>query len=288
MSPQTLYISYLDETKVLDKYTIVSFTAKKSDYLGIIEPAWERFRSKYGIPVGQTLHFTDIKQLLNPNTRSHKPQWTSVFGIGAHIDFPKLHDFFSELIDLLNRLPFVIQSTSMELDPTHNIRQRDVALSPKTFFPAYTTFREHLNLMSVYLTKLDTSRYDGSNLGLTKLRYDGDIGLGERDDLKEAYHHAISLGTRHFRSELVRKLFDEIRFIGKDEVGHPVANGATHAGSEIVDFMASNVARHIWGGELAKTKIIVPGHAPGFPTIDPIPTVSTKLSSHQKIKDIPF
>jgi hypothetical protein len=290
VSEPTQYISYLDETKSDNtnprRYTIASMTAKKDDYLNEIEPVWAQFRTKYGIPNGQVLHFSHIKQLLNPDTRSYKTEWVTIFKAATPsptlIDYPKLHAFFIELLQLLNPFPFIIQATGLRWNPLHNIRLHNPYLTDRTFFPAYITFREHLNLMGVYLLNLHAASYNKNNRGITKLRYDGDIGLGERDDLKEAYHHTISLGSRHFRSELTRQLFDEIRFIGKDEVGH--SPGVTHAGSEIIDFITSNVTRHIWEIDLHKTIIRVPGFAP----IDPMPIIRPKLINHQAIDDTFF
>jgi len=181
-------------------------------------------------------------------------------------------------------LPFIVQATGFRWSPTHNIRLRgpNSYLTDRTFFPAYMTFREHLNLMSVYLLNLHTAPANKQNVGITKLRYDGDIGLGERDDLKEAYHHSISLGTRHFRSEVVRQLFDEIRFIGKHEVGQNT--GVSHAGGEIIDFITSNITRYIWVTDLNKTTINVPGH----PVIESLPVLTSKLINSQKFDDTIF
>ncbi|MCY9692097.1 hypothetical protein [Paenibacillus alginolyticus] len=287
MSISTQYISYLDETKSEHTnprcYTIASFTATKTDYFEKIEPLWSKFRARFTIPDGQVLHFADIKQLLSINSRSHKPEWVRIFGSTiTGINFSKLHAFFAELLQMLDKMPFVVQATGFEWNPLHNIRLRNPYLTDRTFFPAYITFRDHLNLMAVYLLNLHDSPYNKNIKGITKLRFDGDIGLGERNDLKEAYHHSISLGTRHFRAEVIRQLFDEIRFIGKNEVGHNT--NINHAGSEIIDFILSYVTRYIWNRDSNKTQINIPGYAPLFP----LSVLKNKLVNHQTTKDILF
>lgn len=290
-----LCISYLDESKIVDNgmqhYTIASMTARKVDYIQNIEVEWATLRNTYNIPDGQVLHFTDIKYLLNPNpkaNRPYNPDLVAIFGDGSgNIDYCKLNNFFNDILSTISNLPFVVQITGFKSNPRHNIRQhgnRD--FKSFIYFPPYIALREHLDLMAVYLLDLHHSantRYNKRNKCITKLRYDGDVGLEERDDLKEAYHHSITLGTKHFKPEIIKTLFDEIRFIGKQEVAQ--TGPITHAGSEIIDFITTIAARNMWGLETNKIPIRVPNHAA---PIDPLPVINSKIVNQQKINDIYF
>lgn len=118
-------------------------------------------------------------------------------------------------------------------------------------------------------------------MSITKLRFDGDIDLGERDDIKQAYHHSITLGTKHFRPDVTVKLFDEIRFIGKNEVGSH--NDISHSGSEIIDFITSFAARELW--QLQQYTTI---DVPNYPQLKPVPIIDTKTLFKQKLLDTYF
>lgn len=286
-----LYISYLDEHKIEKPgnsskyYTIVSVGAKKSDYISQIEVGWKSIREKYNIPDGQIIHFVEIKFLLN-RAASHKfkPTWKAIFDDGAGgINYIKLYNFFFDILSFINNAPLIVQYTGIEINKNNKIR-KDNNFKTKAYQPPYIAFKEHLNLMAVFLTGFHASSFQKSNLKITKLRYDGDLNFGERDDLKEAYHHVITLGTRQFRPEIVKQLFDEIRFIGKSEVGHIVLS---HAGNEIVDFISSIVSRDLWQIDTGNIALRFPLASPQS-SLDPLPFIKPKVINYQKIRDTNF
>ena len=281
---RNLYISYLDEAKVEDKgpmrkYTIASMTASKKAYVEDIEQKWKIHRDTFGIPKGKDIHFTKIKHLLNQNPpvqRPHDPDWVRVFSDGTEIDFSKLHAFFLDSLTIIREAPFIVQITGLDWDSRHFCRNKDVR--EHVYFPPFITFREHMDLMGIYLLGGHLPPFHLNNIKITKLRYDGDVGLQERDDLKRAYHHTLTVGTRHFKAETAIRLFDEIRFIGKHEIGH---DGVTHAGSEIIDLITTMAARDMWQIDTHKIKISVPG----IGVIDPLPFIKPKILHAQKLQD---
>lgn len=286
-----LYITYLDEHKIekpqfLSKYyTIVSVSAKKSDYISQIEVQWKSMRDRYNIPDGQIIHFAEVKFLLNQAApQKFKPTWKAIFDDGAGgIDYNKLYSFFFDILSIINNAPLIIQYTGLEINKNNQIRL-DKGFKTNAYQPPYIAFKEHLNLMAVYLTGFHASNFQKSNLKITKLRYDGDLGFGERDDIKEAYHHVITLGTRHFRSEIAKQLFDEVRFIGKSEVGHAALS---HAGNEIVDFISSFLSRDLWQIDTRNIPLRFPLASPKS-SLDPLPFILPKVINRQKISDTTF
>lgn len=254
-------------------------TALKADYVDHIEQKWKSHRDTYGIPKGRVIHFTNIKHLLNPNPppqRPHDPDWVSVFSNDTGIDYAKLYAFFNDSLAIIRDAPFIVQLTGLEYDSSHLCRQNNV--KDQIYFPPFIAFREHLDLMGLYLLGLHQAPYNSNNIKITKLRYDGDVGLQERDDIKRAYHHTLTVGTRHFKAETAIKLFDEIRFIGKHEIGHEVV---THAGNEIIDLITTIAARDMWQIDTDKINIAVPNVG----IIDPLPFIKPKILHAQKLKD---
>jgi|GEM_PF-3842191 hypothetical protein len=240
------------------------------------------FREDYGIPLGQAMHFADIKHLLDPKS-AHNETWENIFSnSNEELDYEKLYHFYQDLLSLIHDLPFIIQVTGYRWNPSHHIRSVSKNYRKQhIYYHPYIAFREHLNLMSYYL--LDLHHIEKKRRKkITKLRYDGDIGLGERDDIKEAYHHSITLGTKHFRPQTVTELFDEIRFIGKNEVAQNAT--ITHAGCEIVDFVTTICARDLWQVETEKILLKFPDSK----VIDPLPTIRSKILHSQKIDDVYF
>lgn len=278
------YISYLDESKVEHRgpiryYTIASMTASKEDYVQDIEVKWKAHRDNYNIPQGQDIHFTDIKHLLNPATtnRPHKPDCLALFSNAAGgVDYTKLHEFYSDTLQIIQQASFIIQLTGIKWDANHFCRRNN--LKDKIYFPPFITFREHLDIMGLYLLGVHNAPYDSRNGKITKLRYDGDVGLQERDDIKRAYHQTMTVGTRHFKAETAIKLFDEVRFIGKGEIGY---DGISHAGSEIIDFITTIAARDMWQIDTN----MIPLNVPTIGAIDPLPVIKPKILHAQKIKD---
>lgn len=284
----SLCMTYLDEFKRLightNYYTIVSVTAPMESYKEVFEKKWWEFRHKFNIPDGLTMHFTNIKHLLKtsvPDDNPHNPDWVNVFKArDGSIDYGKMFRFYTELLDFIKTTPFIVQATGVRTDKDGDIRSISSGpLKNQIFMVPYVGFREHLNLMATYLMKLNSYNPAAKSHKMlsTKLRFDGDLGFGERDDLREAFHHSITIGTKHFRPYRTRKLFDEIRFIGKDEVGN--SEEMCHAGNEVTDFIAANLARAIWNIETRLVPLRIPGHG----TIDPLPAIKTKLFNFQKI-----
>lgn len=290
----SLCISYIDESKILnteqtrsiDKYTIVSVTANRDDYIQVIEPKWKVLRVKHGIPNGQVIHFTDIRHLLVPgkSIETYKSEWLEIFSktnspVSTDIDYEKIHNFFCDVVNFIEFNSFVIHATGIRYDRQGIIRNISNNYFRKaTYQPPYYAFREHLNLMALYLMNLDTGNFQHSKFRSTKLRYDGDLGLGEKADLREAFNHCIALGTRHFRPTFIKEIFDEIRFINKDEVGGPTE--ISHAGNEITDFITTIISRYIWG--VTKNISVT---VPGLEEIQTLPAILPKLNKFQRLDD---
>ena len=292
---ENICITYLDESQMVDQatkeeyYTIASFTSLKENYINEIESKWSDLRRRYNIPDGLNIHFTDVKYLLESNPRKpYKQEWVNIFKESGseNVDHLKVYQFLSDIITTLGEMEFSIHITGIKVDKEHIIRKQGNWLKNRSYQPPYIAFKEHLDLMVPHLLNLNTHSQEGmdkkSKWYSTKLRYDGDVGLGERQDLKEAYHHAITLGTKHFRPEIINELYDEIRFIGKEEVS--TGNEVTHAGSEIIDFIATIVSRNLWQRELERTKITLEGQ----PDLEPLSVITPKVIREQKLNDLNY
>lgn len=288
-------ISYLDEAKLfntgpnnsIDHYTIVSITFDRDYYINTVEPAWNQLGLNNGIPQGQALHFTDIRNLLVPRSiEKYKPEWLSVFTkakspVIVDMDYQRIHSFFIDVVEFIENYNLVIQATGIRFDKqglVRNISNRYFKNS--TYQPPYHALKEHLNLMGFYLLDIPSGTFDPKRPVFlsTKLRFDGDVDLGERDDLREAFNHCISLGTRHFRPTFTKAIFDEIRFVGKDEVGRTVIS---HAGNEITDFITTIISRNLWNIDTQ----LIPVSVLGMPIIQTLPPIIAKLFNSQKIDD---
>lgn len=283
MNDSQACISYLDESKIdcgnVHYYTIASMTASKKTYIEEIETKWKALREKYSIPDGHDIHFTKLKHLLNRNPKRsspHDPFWLSIFLGAGGIDYQKMFEFYKDALDVIATSEFIVQVTGCEWDQDHQCRK---SLNNKyTFFPPYLTLREHLDLMALHLLGAQHNAFDTRKMRITKLRFYGDIDFRDRDDFKLAYHHTIIIGTRHVRPEFTLQLFDEIRFINKKEIA---AGEITHCGSEIIDFMATILARDLWKQQ--QNRILLRFHGVG--EIDPLPIMLPKVKDAQKIQD---
>ena len=290
-------ITYLDEAKInnrgrnrkTDYYTIVSVTWERECYLYTIELLWLQLRNRHGIPDGVALHFTDVRHLLIPGKPAEKYSSVllEIFSVSKsstdnNINYQALHDFLTDVVNFIDQNNLTVQATGIKYDREGIIRN-----IPNQFFKAstyrhpYLAFREHLNLMGTYLLSLSTGQFktDGQLYLNTKLRFDGDVDLGERDDLREAFNHCISLGTRHFRPNLTKKIFDEIRFIGKHEVGFNP--GVSHAGNEITDFITTILSRHLWNEDTH----LIPITFDTLPKIETLSVIQSKIFNSQKLED---
>lgn len=290
-------ISYLDEAKIfnkgptnsIDHYTIVSITFERDYYVQVIEPDWQALRLKHGIPDGQALHFTDMRQLLVPGKPANKysPELLGIFSktksnTSTDLNYARVHAFFTDVVDFIKSHSFIIQATGIRYDKRGIIRNiSNQYFKDSTYRPPYYALREHLNIMGIYLMSLSAGTFNpkGHVYLTTKLRFDGDVDLGERNDLREAFNHCISLGTRHFRPNFTKRIFDEIRFIGKSEVGN--VSDVTHAGNEITDFITTIISRHIWNIDTHLIPVSITGMSP----IDTLSAISPKLFNSQKIED---
>lgn len=267
-----LCITYLDETEpyLLKDFTtkaIVSLTALKNKYC-LLEDAWKRLRAKYNVPSGQYLHFTDVKQLLKPDKSKYKPEFSSLFSDkSGSIDYDKLHNFYSDVLDIINTHDFIVQATGT----ISNKLSKAIPGYVKNNSEMYRIFREHFDKIAFYLLSLTDSDYKKrvavhSSKGnsqkatnekihyyLTKLRYDGSYEFTDRNDFRNVFASCITDGTTVFKSETIKSVFDTLSFIPKSEVGL-VANCANpcdlmpviHAGSEIIDFISIYVARDMF------------------------------------------
>jgi hypothetical protein len=292
-----LFITYLDEAKIFNKgptnsvdhYTIVSITSDREYYVKDMEPNWQALRQKHGIPDGQALHFTDIRHLLQQGkpAAAYKAEWLRIFSktkssTSTDIDYTRMHSFFTDVIEFIKNHQFIIQATGIRYEKKGLIRNiSNQYFKDSTYRPPYYALREHLNIMGIYLLSCSVGTFNpqGHVYLTTKLRFDGDVDLGERDDLREAFNHCISLGTRHFRPNFTKKIFDEIRFIGKHEVGNSA--NISHAGSEITDFITTIVSRHVWNIDTN----LIPVTIAGMSAIDTISVISPKIFNSQKLDD---
>ncbi|KAB2953704.1 DUF3800 domain-containing protein [Heliorestis acidaminivorans] len=292
---ENICITYLDESRLVDfntkeeYYTIASITALREKYINEIEVKWAELRKEYNVPDGLNIHFTDVKYLLQINPRKpYKPEWINIFKEKNtdNVDRLKVYHFFKDIINTLEEMEFFIHITGINVNKEHIIRKQGAWLKNRSYQPPYIAFKEHLDLMVPYLIKLKEQNQVGienkNKWYSTKLRYDGDVGLGERQDLKEAYHHAITIGTKHFRPEIINELYDEIRFVGKEEVS--TGKEVTHAGSEIIDFIATIVSRNLWKREMERTKITLENQE----SLEPLDVIGLKIVREQKINDINY
>ncbi|WP_142338171.1 hypothetical protein [Bacillus thuringiensis] len=254
-----------------------------------IERDWNALRLRHGIPDGQALHFTDIRHLLvsGKPASAYKAEWLAIFSktkssTSTDIDYTRMHAFFTDVVEFIKNHDFIIQATGLRYDKRGLIRNiSNRYFKDSTYRPPYYAFREHLNIMGTYLLSISTGTFNpqGHTYLTTKLRFDGDVDLGERDDLREAFNHCISLGTRHFRPNFTKKIFDEIRFIGKNEVGD--SRFVSHAGNEITDFIATIVSRYMWNIDTH----LIPVSINGMPSIDTLTAIQSKLFNSQKLDD---
>lgn len=123
---------------------------------------------------------------------------------------------------------------------------------------------------------------------MTKLRCDGDGGLNHRSDYRLAFSEALLAGTKHFSPKAVQNCVDEIRFVGKSEIGRfgdeDPRRIASHAGSDIVDFAAYYVGR-----ELLRDAIIASYQKSGLTRSQAVMKMNSTVTLHVAGKAIrPF
>lgn len=259
---KNLFITYSDEisiysSSISNMNAIVSMISRKKNYIEKIEKQWIELRKKYNVPDGVYLHFTEIKALLN-NSLCHKwnENMKDIFFEDKKLDKKKLIGFYTDIMK-------IIQNSEFDLIVTTNIRNK------KSFFEAaynnsdwYVLFKDHLDDIAEYAVNRYFNETKRKLEFQTKLRYDGDYGLSKKGDLREAYSHCISCGTRKYRPKLVKEVFDELRFINKSEVGFcstciENCNNKliSHAGSELIDFIALYAGRYVGREEMIADKV---------------------------------
>lgn len=318
-----LHISYLDEVdafilKDILLKSIVSITASKNNYINTLEKEWKQLRINYAIPSGFYLHFNKIKNLINPNTSSHDQAYKDLFANSTgSMDYGKLYNFYKDILFIIKTNPFIIQATGIA-----SLKSASTLYGLlRTNSIMYQLFREHMDRMAFYLIKLSVDDYNqrksslisaGHNPNnsivhnldiiyhLTKLRYDGSYVLAERNDYRNAFSHSISDGTKHFNDKIIKEVFDTLSFISKDEVGLCTNCSSpcnyeliSHAGDELVDFVALYIARDMWIDFYRKcclnkynetylsvtTRInkLMSIQIPGYPAIEPIGDIKPKV-----------
>lgn len=319
-------ISYLDEVDafVLSNVflkTMVSLTSLKNIYINSFEKDWKKLRQDYGIPSGKCLHFSQIKFLLNSDDTKHNPEFKVIFSNSSGaIDNGKLYNFYRDILSIIDNNYIVFQATGIAS------KRQYASLIPKIKMNSvmYQLFNEHLDRMAFYLVRLAVDEYNTkinalraagqtdkvNKLSLhyyfTKLRYDGSYVLNERNDYRDAFSHCISDGTKHFNSETIKEVFDNLSFVSKKEVGLCTNCNSTcnheaisHAGAELVDFVAVYIARNMWMRYYKDYKINIDGEdplaidakleldcnikIPGYSLLDPMPHIEPKLFENQDV-----
>lgn len=275
---KNLHIVYTDESKnfshpTCSSYSIASIITPQDYYINTLECDWNNLKLKYNISNGTCLHFTDIKALLNPRyyTREAKkrnldmenifckaqnPPGTARNPLGTRqkqLDSVLLHNFYCDILDFIKNHDFtIVVSNSFNI----TAKKFPPVLNKHLNSDWYILFKNHLDNLICYALH---EKYVDSTLQFqAKLRYDGDLGLSNKDDLRDAFSHSITTGTTRFDSKTVRTCFDELRFINKKEVGYcsnctniPSCTNKnySHAGNEIIDFIAAYAGKYITKNE---------------------------------------
>lgn len=264
-----LHIIYTDESinfspPNCNSYSMSSIIASYNDYVDKIEPNWNKLRSKYSIPDGVCLHFTDIKALLNPRYFTRKiedrnPSMENIFCTNDQLDQTLLHNFYNDVLNFIKTNEFVVVTSNL----TEPKSQKFDSYIQKNHVNStwYILFKKHLDDLAEYALreKYLISRPKGKPLKTAlnfkgKIRYDGDYNLSNKNDIRDAFSHSITTGTTRFNSSIIRNCFDELRFINKAEVGFcsncsslPSCSNRnfSHAGNEIVDFIAAYAGKFL-------------------------------------------
>lgn len=262
---KNLYITYIDE---VENYTypdvifksIVSISMKKTNYISCIEKRWNELRNKYDVPTGVTLHFSDIKALLNPkyfswNERERNKDMEKIFCKNNNgkeiVDTEKLYNFYQDVITIIKECSFDIIVTGKRFEKTSMSKDKSIKDSLHTEW--YILFKEHLDNLGSYMLKKSYDNFKNLKkrkgkfkILTTKLRVDGDFGLSSRGDFRDVFAEVICNGTYRYSRFFTRKCFDSLKFIDKSEVGYSYIS---HAGNELVDFITLYAARGTYRDE---------------------------------------
>lgn len=272
---KNLYITYLDETTAYtypksDMLVMASLTCQKAKYINSLEKEWTELRKKYNVPNGVYLHATGIKSLLNPRYSSFEPKKKSpelekiFYNENNELDKELLFDFYTDALDVINRCEFDIVITTYKIDKTNKFEKELTTKYCNTNW--YILFKKHLDNLAYFAMKKYSDTGKCTVKFQTKLRYDGDQNLSSRDDIRDAFSHSITSGTKRFDAKLIRHLFDELRFINKSEVGRCTScekicdnQLISHIGSEVIDFIA------LYSGKYCSKKQMIKDHIDNFP-----------------------
>lgn len=257
---KNLHIIYTDESSdfshsLCSSYSMSSIVAPQKYYIDRIECDWNKLKKKYNIANGICLHFTDIKALLNPRYYSRSVEKRNVEMEKIFCDdhnnlkYDLLYNFYSDIIKFIDTHDFkVIVSNVYD----YKSKQMNSNLKKYTNSIWYILFKNHLDEIAEYSLR---EKYSNSQLKfIAKIRYDGDLGLSNKNDIRDAFSNSITTGTNRFTSEIIRNCFDELRFINKKEVGFcsncksiPSCTNKnySHAGNEIIDFIAAYSGKHL-------------------------------------------
>lgn len=271
---KNLFITYLDETRAYtypnaDMLIMASLTCQKAKYINTLEKEWNKIRKKYNVPDGVYLHAAGIKALLNPKYLTFQDKkrdfdLEKIFFKNGQVDKDLIYNFYVDIMNVIYKCEFDIVITSYRIDKT---KQFDKDLSKKYCNTNwYILFREHLDNLAYFTMKKYLDKKKCSVRFQTKLRYDGDQNLSSRDDIRDAFSHSITAGTKRFDAKLIRHVFDELRFINKSEVGNCTNCNTecdnrliSHAGSEIIDFIA------LYAGKYCNKEQMINDHVENFP-----------------------
>ncbi|MDU5883184.1 DUF3800 domain-containing protein [Clostridium perfringens] len=261
---KNLYIIYTDESsnftyKSCKSYSMSSIIIPYNHYKDVIEKEWNDIKTKYNIEEGVCLHFTDIKALLNPRyfereEKKRNKAMEKIFCEDGNVNKNKLKEFYNDVLEFINKNKFTIITTV--LNEETNKKFNDLIDRKHGNSIWYRLFKEHLNDITKYALseKIDIDK-KSKKLRLkfnAKIRYDGDYGLSNKNDIRNAFSHSITTGTNDFNAETIRDCFDELRFINKTEVGYCFScdlidkctnKNFSHAGNEIIDFIAAYSGR---------------------------------------------
>lgn len=252
---------------------VVALVTKKTNYIENIEKGWSELRKKYNVPDGTYLHFSTIKNFLSPsykvNNNVKNIELENIFFNNGILDYDKIYEFYCDVLDFIRNNDFTIHFVKEKYTKSEMYCDNIIKDYINGYY--YPMFRDFLDILAYYFIKLSYDDYvRRRSAGIkssykdisVKIRYDGDFGLSQRNDLRNAFSHSISNGTKRYTAEAFKKIFDEVRFIDKSEVGH--CNQCqyscshklfNHAGSEIVDFIALYVARYIFEEDYKKDRL---------------------------------
>lgn len=259
---KNLFITYSDEISiyscsVASMNAIASMIARKNIYINKIEKQWIELRRKYNVPDGVYLHFTEIKALLN--NRIHD-KWNinmkNIFFSNNELDEEKLFNFYSDILEIIkqNEFDLIITTYKIYKDSFYDAKYNNSNWC--------ILFKDHLDDIADYAVNTYFNKSKRKIEFQTKLRYDGDFGLSTKGDLREAYSHCISCGTKKYNPKLIKNVFDELRFINKSEVGFcsTCSNNCNnkliaHSGSEIIDFITFYAGKYLGKSDMIEDQM---------------------------------